>query len=133
MKNTNNFSEKQVLAITAARIAGLIRALYHETEFVDTNPQTLLETEYLPLYSQLQSLAFDKAGNINWALLDFIELSNNKYKDIEIYKTELGIGIQIRGKIRVEVASEIEARRPGFEDGFDFPSTIREKMAACVA
>ncbi|CAM8750785.1 hypothetical protein CENTIMANUS_00182 [Klebsiella phage vB_KpM_Centimanus] len=126
------FNEKQTLAITAARIAGLLRALYHETEFVDTPAQTLLETEYFPLYSQLQDLSFNRKGEIKWLLLNAIETSNDKYQDIEFYKTELGIGIQIRGKVRIEVASRQEALRPGKEIFFDFPSEIRAKMAVAA-
>lgn len=123
------FNEKQTLAITAARIAGFLRALYHETEFVDTPAQALLETEYFPLYSQLQDLSFNRKGEIKWLLLNAIEASNDKYQDIEFYKTTLGVGIQIRGKVRVEVASRQEALRPGKEIIYDLPSVIRAKMA----
>lgn len=123
------FTDKQTLAITAARIAGLLRALYHETEFVDTPAQILFETEYYPLYAQLQDIAFDRKGDIKWLLLNAIENTNDKYRDIECYKTDLGIGIQIRKTVRIEVASRREALRPGKEVAFDFPSEIRIKMA----
>lgn len=124
------FSEKQTLAITAARIAGLLRALYHETEFVETAPQVLFETEYLPVYCQLQDLCFTKQGELKWLLLNAIEQTNDRYRDIEIYKSTLGFGISLRGKVQLEVASKLEARVPGTLFDYDFPSAIRSKMSA---
>lgn len=127
------FSEKQTLAITAARIAGLLRALYHETEFVDTKPQILLETEYLPLYCQLQDICFNSKGEIRWLLLNALEKTNDKHQDIVVYKTDLGFGIEMRGRVRLEVASKLEARVPGELFNYDFPSVIRSKMTQAVA
>lgn len=124
------FSEKQTLAITAARIAGLLRALYHETEFVETEPQILLETEYLPLYAQLQDLCFNSKGEIRWLLLNELEKINGKHQDIVAYKTEYGLGISIRNKVQLEIASKLEAKVPGSVLAYDFPSTMRAKSYA---
>lgn len=124
-----NFNDKSILDITAARCLGLIRSLFHETEFVNTDPQTLLETEYLPLYSQLQDLCFNKDGGIKWLFLNTIEEQSylRDFREVDFYKTDVGFGFTVRGKVRFEVASKLEAAVPGQDNVFDMPTTLRLK------
>ncbi|ATA65611.1 hypothetical protein 2050HW_00276 [Serratia phage vB_SmaM_ 2050HW] len=117
-----NFTEKQTRSITAARIAGLVQALAHEVAMFGRDPQTLLETEYLPLYSQLQDLGFNAKGDIKWMLLQDLERSHG----IAFHKTDLGFGFQFKG-LTLEVASKIEAQNS--TGGKDFPSVIRNREA----
>lgn len=116
-----NFSDKQNRDITAARLAGLIQAMVHEIDMFGRDPQTLLETEYLPLYSQLQELGFTDRGEIKWLLINSLERNHG----VIFHKTTLGFGFEYRGQL-FEVASKIEARSG---DRFQFPSELRELEA----